>query len=326
MHSRVRGVVAAFFLTVGALAGAPANASSAYPDKPVRMVVPFPPGGITDQLAREISNALAVRLHQTVIVENRPGAGGNIGAATVARAPADGYTLLFGTFGTLAVNKSLYDKPGYDAFKDLRPVSGVAYLPNVLLVHPDVPARSVSELIALAKKSPGKLTYGSFGNGSSAHLAGELFANMAGIELTHVPYKGSAASMTDLVGGRLTMMFDSIPTALPIVRDARVRAIAVTTDTRSEQLPAVPTIAETVPRYELTAWFGVAAPAGTPAEVIDRLNTEIIAALKEPSLREKFANQGATPFPLKSAEFGKYIRSQYEKWDKVIKTSNIRLD
>ncbi|TMS58277.1 tripartite tricarboxylate transporter substrate binding protein [Imbroritus primus] len=326
MQYRLRGLAWGVMLTLGMTAASEAAASPGYPDKPIRIVVPFPPGGITDQLAREVSHSLSKRLQQTVIVDNRPGAGGNIGAAAVARAPGDGYTLLFGTFGTLPVNKSLYEKPGYDPLKDFAPVAGVAYLPNVLLVHPDVPARNVAELIALAKKSPGQLTYGSFGNGSSAHLAGELFAHMAGISITHVPYKGSPASMTDLVGGRLTMMFDSIPTALPIAREGRARALAVTMAARSEQLPNVPTLAETVPGYELTAWFGVAAPASTPKSIVDRLNAEITASLKEPAFREKLTSQGAVPFPQTPAQFKTFINNQYEKWDKVIKKANIRLD
>lgn len=326
MKHRLRGMAWAAMLVLGMSAAGKAAAGSDYPDKPIRLVVPFTPGGITDQLARDIGNALGTRLRQTVVVDNRPGAGGNIGAAAVARAPADGYTLLFGTFGTLAVNKSLYDKPGYDPLKDLTPVGGVAYLPNVLLVHPGVPANNVAELVALAKKSPGRLTYGSFGNGSSAHLAGELLAHMAGIEITHVPYKGSAPAMTDLLGGRLTMMFDSIPTALPMVRDGRARALAVTTESRSDQLPNVPTVATAIRGYELTAWFGIAAPAATPKHVIDRLNTELAAALKDPAFRERLSKQGAVAFPSTPAQFGDYIRNQYEKWDKVIKTANIRLD
>ncbi|MBF6990814.1 tripartite tricarboxylate transporter substrate binding protein [Cupriavidus sp. IK-TO18] len=326
MKHRLRGMAWAAMLVLGMSAAGKAAAGSDYPDKPIRLVVPFTPGGITDQLARDIGNALGTRLRQTVVVDNRPGAGGNIGAAAVARAPADGYTLLFGTFGTLAVNKSLYDKPGYDPLKDLTPVGGVAYLPNVLLVHPGVPANNVAELVALAKKSPARLTYGSFGNGSSAHLAGELLAHMAGIEITHVPYKGSAPAMTDLLGGRLTMIFDSIPTALPMVRDGRARALAVTTEFRSDQLPNVPTVATTIRGYELTAWFGIAAPAATPKHVIDRLNTELAAALKDPAFRERLSKQGAVAFPSTPAQFGDYIRNQYEKWDKVIKTANIRLD
>jgi len=325
MHHRLRTLTYAALLALGIMETGLSHAS--YPDKPLRMIVPFPPGGITDQLAREISHALSARLKQTVVVENRPGAGGNIGATVVARAPADGYTLLFGTFGTLAVNKSLYDKPGYDPLTDFAPVGAVAYLPNVLLVNPAVPARNVAELLALARKAPGRLTYGSFGNGSSAHLAGELLAHLAGVDITHVPYKGSAAAMTDLVGGRLTMMFDSIPTALPIVRDGRARALAVTTQTASEQLPSVPTVAASgVPGYELTAWFGVAAPAATPRNVIDRLNAEIVASLKEPAIKEKLERQGAVAFAMTPAQFGSYVRSQYERWDKVIKAANIHLD
>lgn len=312
----------------GALLWAAATAVlGAYPDKPVRLVVPFPPGGATDLLAREIGNALQARLQQTVVIENRPGAGGNIAAAAVARAPADGYTLLFGTFGSLAVNKSLYDKPGYDPLKDLAAVASVAYLPNVLVVHPDVPARNVAELLALARREPGKLTYGSFGSGSSSHLAGELFTHLAGVRIEHVPYKGSAPAMTDLIGGRLTMMFDSISTALPYVRDGRVRPLAVTTQKPAEQLPGVPTLADAgVPGYELTAWFGVAAPAGTPKPVIDRLNADINASLKQPELVGKLGRQGTVPFVSTPDQFGSYIRAQYQKWDALIKSAGIRLD
>ncbi|AJG24896.1 tripartite tricarboxylate transporter substrate binding protein [Cupriavidus basilensis] len=306
---------------------ATASAFAAYPDKPVRLVVPFPPGGATDLLAREVSHALSVRLGQSVVIENRPGAGGNIAAVAVARAPADGYTLLFGTFGSLAVNKSLYDKPGYDPLKDFAPVASVAYLPNVLVVHPSVPARNVAELLALARREPGKLTYGSFGNGSSSHLAGELFTHMAGVRIDHVPYKGSAPAMTDLIGGRLTMMFDSISTALPYVRDGRVRALAVTTAKPSEQLPGVPTLAAAgVPGYELTAWFGVVAPANTPAAIVDRLNAEIVASLAQPELAARLASQGTVPFPSTPAQFGTYMRTQYQKWDGLIKSANIHLD
>ncbi len=303
------------------------TAFAAYPDKPIRLVVPFPPGGATDLLAREVGNALSVRLGQPVVIDNRPGAGGNIAAIAVARAPADGYTLLFGTFGSLAVNKSLYDKPGYDPLKDFAPVASVAYLPNVLVVHPSVPVRTVPELLALARKEPGKLTYGSFGTGSSSHLAGELFTHMAGVNITHIPYKGSAASMTDLIGGRLTMMFDSVSTALPYIRDGRVRALAVTTQKPSEQLPAVPTLATAgVPGYELTAWFGVVAPAGTPSPVIERLNSEIVASLRQAELASKLASQGTVPFPATPAQFGSYMRAQYEKWDALIKSANIRVE
>ncbi|MEM5275838.1 tripartite tricarboxylate transporter substrate binding protein [Cupriavidus taiwanensis] len=318
---------AAIGLLFACAATAAGTALADYPDKPVRLVVPFPPGGATDLLAREIGNALSARLHQPVVIDNRPGAGGNLAAIAVARAPADGYTLLFGTFGSLAVNKSLYDKPGYDPLKDFAPVASVAYLPNVLVVHPSVPARTVPELLALARKEPAKLTYGSFGNGSSSHLAGELFTHLAGVDITHIPYKGSAASMTDLIGGRITMMFDSVSTALPYIRDKRVRALAVTTQKPSEQLPGVPTLAAAgVPGYELTAWFGVVAPAGTPRAVIDRLNGEIVAALKQPDLAARLASQGTVPFPATPAQFGSYIRAQYEKWDGLIKSANIKLD
>lgn len=326
MQFRIRELFIGTMLAVGLPVSGLAADNTDYPNKPIRIVVPFPPGGITDQLARDVSHALAARLKQPVIVDNKPGAGGNIGATNVARSPGDGYSLLFGTFGTLPVNKSLYANPGYDPLKDFAPVAGVAYLPNVLLVHPAVPANNVAELIALAKKSPGQLTYGSFGNGSSAHLAGELFAHMAGINILHIPYKGSPAAMTDLIGGRLTMMFDSIPTALPIAKDGRARALAITTTTRSDKLPNQPPMSDAVPGYELTAWFGVAAPASTPKPIVDRLNAEITAALNEPAFRDKLTAQGAVPFAQTPAQFKTFIENQYQKWDTVIKKANIRLD
>ena len=326
MQFKTREIFMSAMLAVGLPISSSAADNTGDPNRPIRIVVPFPPGGITDQLARDVSHALAARLKQPVIVDNKPGAGGNIGAINVARSPGDGYSLLFGTFGTLPVNKSLYANPGYDPLKDFAPVAGVAYLPNVLLVHPQVPANNVAELIALAKKSPGELTYGSFGNGSSAHLAGELFAHMAGINISHIPYKGSPAAMTDLIGGRLTMMFDSIPTALPIAKDGRARALAITTTARSEKLPNQPPMSDTVPGYELTAWFGVAAPASTPKPIVDRLNAEITAALNEPAFRNKLTAQGAVPFAQTPAQFKSFIDTQYQKWDTVIKQANIRLD
>ncbi|TPQ33601.1 ABC transporter substrate-binding protein [Cupriavidus pinatubonensis] len=323
----MRRAGAALAVPLALASAAAAHAEAPYPNRPIRVVLPSGAGTVTDQTARLIAERLSTSLKQPVVIDNRPGAGGNIAAIAVARAPADGYTLLFGTFGSLAVNKSLYDKPGYDPLKDFAPVASVAYLPNVLVVHPSVPARTVPELLALARKEPGKLTYGSFGNGSSSHLAGELFTHMAGVSITHIPYKGSAPSMTDLIGGRLTMMFDSVSTALPYIRDGRVRALAVTTQKPSDQLPGVPTLAAAgVPGYELTAWFGVVAPTGTPKAVVDRLNSEIVASLKQPEMASKLASQGTVPFPSTPAQFGSYIRAQYEKWDGLIKSANIRVE
>jgi tripartite-type tricarboxylate transporter receptor subunit TctC len=298
-----------------------------YPNKPIRLVVPFAAGGTTDFLARAIAQDLGTSMGTTVVVDNRPGAGGNIGSDLVARSEPDGYTLLLGTVGTHAINASLYKKMPYDTVKDFAPISLVASVPNILVVHPSVPAKSVKELIALAKAKPGTLAFASSGNGSSIHLSGELFKSMAEVDMFHVPYKGSGPALTDLVGGQVQLMFDNMPSSFPHVKAGRLRALAVTSAKRSPAAPDVPTIAESgVPGYEAVAWFGILAPAGTPPEIVKKLNTEIAKTLKSPEVTKRLASQGAEPVSNTPEQFAAYIKSEMAKWAKVVKASGAQVD
>lgn len=298
-----------------------------YPNKPIRIVVPFAAGGTTDFLARAIAQDLGTSMGTTVVVDNRPGAGGNIGSDLVAKSVPDGYTLLLGTVGTHAINASLYKKMPYDTVKDFAPISLVASVPNILAVHPSVPAKSVKELIALAKAKPGVLAFASSGNGSSIHLSGELFKSMTDVDMVHVPYKGSGPALTDLVGGQVQLMFDNMPSSFPHVKAGRLRALAVTSPKRSPAAPDVPTIAEAgVPGYESVAWFGILAPAGTPPEIVKKLNTEIAKTLKSPEVMTRLASQGAEPVSNTPEQFAAYIKSEMTKWAKVVKTSGAQVD
>jgi tripartite-type tricarboxylate transporter receptor subunit TctC len=298
-----------------------------YPAKPIKMIVPFPPGGTTDILARAISAELNKAWGQPVVVENRPGAGGNIGSDVVAKSPADGYTLLMGTVGTHGINPGLYPKMPYDAVKDFAPVTLVASVPNFLVVHPSVPAKTVKEIIDLAKAQPGKLTFASSGNGTSIHLAGELFKTMTGVNMVHVPYKGSAPAVTDLLGGQVQMMFDNMPSALPHVKAGKLRGIAVTSAKRSPAVPDMPTIAETgLAGYEASSWFGVLAPAATPKDIVAKLNDTIVKALATPDMKEKLSSQGAEPIGNTPAEFAAHIQAEIAKWAKVVKASGAKVD
>ncbi len=310
------------------VAGAAATAQAqTYPSKPIRMIVPFPPGGTTDILARAIGAELTKAWGQPVVIENRPGAGGNIGSEAVAKSPGDGYTLLMGTVGTHGINPSLYKKMPYDAVKDFAPVTLVALVPNILVVHPSVPAKSVAELIALAKKQPGKLTYASSGNGTSIHLSGALFESLTGVQMVHVPYKGSAPAVTDLLGGQVNMMFDNMPSALPHVKAGKLRPLGVTSAKRSPAVPDVPTIAEAgVKGYEASSWFGVLAPAGTPKDIVAKLNAEIAKSLGTPEMKEKLSSQGAEPVGNTPEQFGAFIRAEIDKWAKVVKASGATVD
>ena len=311
-----------------ALLGAPsALAQAPFPTKPVRLVVPFPAGGTTDILARAAAQKLSETLGQQVIVDNRPGAGGNIGAELVAKAPADGYTLLMGTVGTHAINPSLYAKMPYDHVKDFAPVILVAGVPNVLVVNPEVPVKSVPELIAYAKANPGKLNFASSGSGTSIHLSGELFKAMTGVQMTHVPYKGSAPALTDLVGGRIQLMIDGGNVVQPFVLDGRARALLVTGDTRSPALPDVPSAREAgLPEFVIYGWQGVLAPAGTPQSVIDRVSREIAKALSAPELKSRLSSQGTEPAYLPPAEFRAYIAGEEKRWAQVIRTAKVTVD
>jgi tripartite-type tricarboxylate transporter receptor subunit TctC len=312
----------AFVLVPGASAQ-----TTAYPTKPVRLVVPFPPGGTTDILARAVAQTLSEAWGQQVIVDNHPGAGGNNGSDLVAKAPHDGYTLLMGTVGTHAINPSLYAKMPYDHVKDFTPVILVAGVPNVLVVNPSVPAHSVEELIALAKANPGKLNFASSGNGTSIHLSGELFKTMTGTQITHVPYKGSAPALTDLMGGQVQLMFDNLPSSLAFIKAGKLRALAVTTSTRSAALPDVPTLAESgLPGFEASSWFGVLAPAGTPREIVVKLNGAIDAWLASAGAREKLAAQGAIAAGGPPDAFVRHIATETAKWAKVVKASGAHTD
>lgn len=298
-----------------------------FPKQPVTLVVPFPAGGPTDAMARVLALKLGERLGQQVVVDNKGGAGGSIAAEFVARAPADGYTLFFGTTGTMAINPSLYNKLRYDPLKDFAPVSLMATTMNVLVVNPQVPARNLAELVKLAKGKPGDITYGSAGNGSSNHLSGELFRTTAGIQISHVPYKGSAPALIDLLGGRITMMFDTIAQQTQNIAAAKVRALAVTGPRRSPLLPEVPTAQEAgLKDFDVTIWFGVLAPAGTPAPAIERINREIVAVMSTDEMKKRMQADGAEAHPTTPAEFAAMIRHDLAKWTPVVKASGATLD
>jgi len=262
-----------------------------------------------------------------VIVDNRPGAGGNIGAELVAKAPADGYTLLMGTVGTHAINPSLYAKMPYDHVKDFAPVILVAGVPNVLVVNPDLPFKTVADVVAYAKANPGKLNFASSGSGTSIHLSGELFKVMAGVQMTHVPYKGSAPALTDLIGGQVQLMFDNLPSALPQIKGGKLRAVAVTSTTRAAALPDVPTVAESgLPGFESSSWFGILAPAGTPKDIIAKINTDVQKWLSTPEAKEKLLGQGAIAAGGSPDDFAKHIQAETAKWAKVVKESGAKVD
>jgi tripartite-type tricarboxylate transporter receptor subunit TctC len=290
-------------------------------------VVPFPPGGTTDILARVVAAQLEQRLHQSVVVDNRPGAGGNIGTARVAKSPPDGYTLVMGTVGTHAINMSLYKDTGYDNVKDFAPITRVANVPNVLEVPAGAPYKDVKSLIAFAKAHPGQLTFASSGNGTSIHLAGELFKSMTGVDIRHVPFRGSAPAITAMLGEHVNMMFDNLPSSFSQIKAGKLRPLAVTSSTRSPALPDVPTIAESgLPGYDATSWFGLLAPAGTPPAIIKQLNAEIIAILAVPSVKAQLDEQGAVAHPETPEEFGRFIREETAKWAKTVKESGATVD
>ena len=301
--------------------------AQAYPSKPVRMIVAFEPGGATDILARLICAELTTALGQNFFVENRSGGGGNIGANLAAKAEPDGHTLHFGAAGNIAINPSLFKNMPYDPATDFVPVAPMASTMNVLVVHPSVPAKSVRELIALAKERPGKLTFASSGNGGTIHLSGEMFKMMAGVDIVHVPYRGSGPAMIDLAAGRTDMIFDNLPSALPRVQNGTLRALGVTASARSKALPDVPTIADAaLPGYEATTWFGIFAPAKTPAAIVDKLNKAIAEALRKPAVVEKIQAMGAEPMFMTSEEFRSLIRKDTDKWRDVVKGAGVTLD
>lgn len=313
-------------IAIGAVA-ALATAQTSYPSKSIRIVVPFPAGGTTDILARAVAQRLTETMGQSVVVDNRAGAGGNIGADLVAKSAPDGYTLLMGTVGTHAINASLYAKMPYDHVRDFSPVILVAGVPNVLVINPTLPVNSVQELIAYGKANPGKLNFASSGNGTSIHLAAELFKTMTSVQMTHVPYKGSAPAVVDLVGGQVQLMFDNLPSALPQIKAGRLKALAVTSAQRSAALPDVPTVAETgLAGFEASSWFGLLAPAGTPKDVIAKLNGEVAKWLATPEAKDKLAAQGAIPAGLSPDDFTRHIASETVKWQKVVRDSGAKID
>jgi tripartite-type tricarboxylate transporter receptor subunit TctC len=313
------------FVALAALA--PQVQAQAYPRQPVSLVVPFPAGGPTDAMARLLAQKLSERLGQQVVVDNRGGAGGTLAAEAVARAKPDGHTLFFGTTGTLAINPSLYPKLRYDPVKDFAPVSLMATTMNVLVVHPGMQAQSLGELVKLAQAKPGDMTYASAGNGSSNHLSGELFKARAGIQLTHVPYKGSAPALVDLFGGRVSMMFDTVAQQVPHIGAGKVRALAVTGTKRSPLLPGVPTAQEAgLKDYDVTIWYGVLAPAATPAPVVERLNREIVAVMSTDEMRQRMQAEGAEARPTTPAEFTALIQRDIAKWAPVVKASGATLE
>ncbi len=296
-----------------------------YPTRPVRIVVGFAAGGAPDILARLLGQWLSERLGQPVVVENRTGAGGNIATEAVVGAPPDGYTLLLTSVGN-AVNATLYDKLNYNFLRDIAPVAGISREPLAMEVHPSFPANTVPEFIAYCKANPGKINYGSAGVGSSLHMAGELFKLMAGVDIVHVPYRGSPAALADLLGGQLQLMFSPLPPSIEYVRSGRLRALAVTTATRSQALPDIPVVADFVPGYEASAWYGIGAPANTPAEIIDKLNAEINAGLADDRLKAQLIELGSVPFALSPSEFGKHLAAETEKWGKVVRAANIKAE
>jgi tripartite-type tricarboxylate transporter receptor subunit TctC len=294
-----------------------------YPLRPVRIIVGFPPGGVGDILARLMGQWLSDRLSQPFVIENRPGAGSNIGTEAAVRAPADGYTLLLTTTPN-AINVTLYDKLNFNFIRDIPPVAGIMRGPNVMVVNPSVPTKTVPEFIAYAKTNPNTLSMASGGNGSTQHVAGELFKIMTGVTMQHVPYRGGVAALADLISGRVHVMFDNLPTSIETIRAGKLRALAVTTAARSEALPAAPTVAEFVPGYEASAWWGIGAPKNTPADIVDKLNREINAALADPKMKARLAELGGTVLPGSPADFGKLIADEIEKWARVVKFAGIK--
>ena len=308
-----------------ALAAAPVRAD--YPDRPIHLVVPFPAGGGADILARTIMPRVARELGTTIVVENRPGAGGNVGAEYVARAAPDGYTLLYGTNGTHAINRALYGSLAFDPVRDFAPVSRMTQIAALVVVYPGLPVATVGELVAYAKANPGKVFFASAGNGTTSHLAGELFRTVAQVDVVHTPYRGGALAANDLMGGHVALMIDVMPNVLPLAQGGKLRALAVTTAARVPAAPEIPTVAESgLPGFEVSAWDGVLAPAGTPTAVIDRLNAAIRAALADPEVRAALVARGAQPVPGTPEAFARHIAAESEKWAQVVKKAGAKVD
>ncbi len=328
MNSIARAFAGSVVVTLSALSGhVIAQGAAAYPSKPIRIVVPFAPGGTTDIVARAVGADMSRFMGQPVAIENRAGAGGNLGSDAVAKAAPDGYTLLVGAVSPQAINVTLYPNMPYDVMRDFEHISLLAAVPNLLEVHPSVPVKTVRELIDYARANPGKLAYASSGSGTSIHLSAELFKTMTGVEMLHIPYKGSAPAVADLVGGQVQLMFDNLPSSIQQVKAGKLRAIAVTSARRSPALPDVPTIAESgLPGYEATSWFGMHAPAKTPKEIINKLYATVSRSLRSPEMIERLTSQGADPVGNSPEEFAVFVREEIAKWAKVVKASGAKVE
>jgi tripartite-type tricarboxylate transporter receptor subunit TctC len=323
MNRRIASLTLALALSLVSILAA----AQAWPSKPIKYIVPFAPGGTTDILGRTIADKLSIALGQPVVIENKPGAGGGLGAEFVAKAAPDGYTIMGGTISTHAINASLYKDLPYDPVKNFVPITLIARVPNMLVINPNVPAKNVQELVALLKANPGKYTFASSGNGTSQHLSGELFKIQAGVDMQHIPYKGSPPALQDVMGGQVTMTFDNITTAWPLAKDGKLRAVAVTTAKRSSIAPDVPTLAEAgLPGYEIGSWQGVFAPAGTPPEIVKRLNAEIVKIINSPDVQQRLSTLGAEPAPNTPEEFAAMVKLEVVKWADVVKKSGAKVD
>lgn len=306
-----------------------AQSAQNFPNRAVRMVIHFPPGGPTDFVGRALGQKLSEAWKQQVVVENRPGAGGVIGIENVLRAPPDGYSMLFGTGGSLALAPALRSNLPYDVFKDLAPISLLVVNPQILVVHPSLPVRSVNDLIKLAKAQPGQINYGSVGPGSPQHMGMELLKSMAKVNLVHIPYKGTAPAMTDLISGQISAMFNSMPSVLPHIASGRMRGIAVGSAKRSPAAPDIPTVAESGPNlkdFQYVTWYAMLAHAGVPKDIIAKINAELVKALSEPEMAKRFSSQGAEPAPSTPEELGRYMRKEFDDWQRVIKAAKIKLE
>ncbi|HEV7392364.1 MAG TPA: tripartite tricarboxylate transporter substrate binding protein [Burkholderiales bacterium] len=321
---RLAGVAA---MVVLAATIASARGAAPFPAKPVRIVVPFGPGGTSDVVTRIVSPTLSELWGQQLVVDNRPGAGGNIGSELVARAPADGYTLVMATVATHGIGPSLYTKLPFHPIKDFAPISLLASTPSVVIVNPSVPVSSVRELIALARSKPGLLLFGSAGNGGSLHLSGELLNSMTGVKLLHVPYKGAAAALIDLMSGQIQIMFDTLPSAIPHIKSRKVKALAVTSASRIQALPDVPTVSESgVPGYEVTSWYGPLAPAATPRSIVQKLEADFVRTANAPEVQQRLTAAGADPIGSTAETFAAFIETELKKWGKVVRESGARID
>ena len=314
----------ALVVTVLALAGIAAMAQD-YPTKPVKWVVPYPPGGTTDILARLVGQYLSEHLGQQFVIDNRPGAGNNIGTEAVVNALPDGYTLLLVNPAN-GSNATLYKKLPFNFLRDITPVAGITRVPNVMEVNPNFPANTVAEFIAYGKANPGRINMASSGNGTSVHLSGELFMAMTGVKMTHVPYRGAGPALTDLIAGTVDVMFDNMPSSIEFIKSDKLRALAITTETRSDALPAVPVVADTVPGFEASAWFGIGVPKGTPGNIVEKINKSVNAALADAKMKMRLAELGGIPMGGTPADFGKVMASETAKWEKAVKFSGASIE